>query len=259
MPHSPSSPVGRIDRECGVHPSAHLTQCAKLRVMSSTSSAPRISPPNYFIPLPRIASSYTGLVNRCSDAVWERRFHIATGGRIDPRQGDATRYESVPYYTMFRMLDRLHIGPRDVVVDVGSGMGRAVCAAASYPIREAVGVELEPDLHAVAELNVARARHMRAPRRLHCGSAAEFDFRDITVILFFNPFGPATMQAVLGRIHTSLLAQPRTIRIGYLNATCAHVLHEHSWIVFEEDWKMSHWSRIKTPVHFYRTGPLDAN
>jgi predicted RNA methylase len=215
----------------------------------------RVNPPNQFITLPRIASAYTGAINRLSDRFWEKRFNISTRGCIHPRQGDATRYESVPYHAMFRIMDRLRIGRGDVVVDVGSGMGRAVCVAASYPIREAVGVELERDLHETAAANAAAVRNVRAPIRLHCGSAAEFDFRDITVILFFNPFGPVTMEAVLARIRASLEAQPRTIRIGYVNATCAHVLYQHPWIEFEEGWEMRKWSRVKTPVHFYRATP----
>jgi SAM-dependent methyltransferase len=222
--------------------------------MNATLREGALSPPNYFIKLPRIASLCTGALNRCSDAFWERRFNIATGGCIAPRHGDATRYESVPYHTMFKLLDRLQLGADDVVVDIGSGMGRAVCVAASYPIREAVGVELEPDLHAQAQANAARARRLRAPVRLHCGSAAEFDFARVTVALFFNPFGPETMRAVLRRIEASLSREPRTIRIGYVNATCAHVLLEQSWIEVDAWWEMSNWSRVKTPVHFYRAG-----
>jgi predicted RNA methylase len=220
--------------------------------MSAAEGGAVLSPPNYFIKLPRVASVCTGAINRVSDAAWERRFNIATSGCVAPRHGDATRYESVPYHAMFKIMDRLQLGSGDVVVDVGSGMGRAVCVAASYPIRESIGIELEPDLHAIAKENAARVRGVRAPIRLQCGSAADFDFTGVTVILFFNPFGPATMEPVLQRIEASLRADPRTIRIGYLNAACAHVVVAQPWIQVDDWWEMTKWSRVKTPVHFYR-------
>jgi hypothetical protein len=227
--------------------------------MTPVAGAAAASPPNYFITLPRLPSICTGLLNRWSDAVWERRFNINTRGCVAPRHGDATRYESVPYHAMFRIMDHLQLGPDDVVVDIGSGMGRAVCVAASYPIRESIGVELEADLHRRALENAVRARRLRAPIRLHCRSAADFDFAHVTVILFFNPFGPETMRTVLRRIEGSLRAHPRTIRIGYLNATCAHVLCAQPWIAVDAWWEMTNWSRVKTPVHFYRANGTPAH
>ena len=237
----------------GAHPAfGALAFVTKVTRMSATTGEGTLSPPNDFIKLPRIPSLCTAVMNRLSDRVWEHRFAIATRDLIAPRQGDAMAHEAVPYYAMFKIMDRLRLEPDDVLVDVGSGLGRAVCVAASYPIRESLGIELEPELHARAEANVARARRLRAPVRLRCGSAADFDFAGVTVALFFNPFGPQTMRAVLRRIETSLRAAPRTIRIGYLNATCAHVLMEQPWIEIEDWWEMSAWSRVKTPVHFYR-------
>lgn len=222
-------------------------------VSTPTPSAPPArTPPNYFIELPRIPSAYTGLVNRLSDRLWERRFNITTTGRREIDRPDAHRYESVPYYAIFKILDQLGLKPDDVVVDLGSGMGRPVFVAASYPIRKAIGVEIEPDLHVAALENAGRAKRLRAHVEFHCQSALDFDFREITVLLLFNPFGGSTFRAMLDRVHESLRNHPRTIRIAYINATCAHIIAEHPWIEVATWWEMSNWSRVKTPVHFYR-------
>ena len=222
----------------------------------STLSSPLPGPvpaENTFIELPRIPSACTALANRISDVWWEKRFNIVTAGRRDARHADAVHYEPLPYYAVFRVLDRLGLGPADVVVDIGSGMGRSVCVAASYPVRAVLGVEIEPELHAIAEGNVRRMRRRRAPIELQCRSATEFDYDRATALWIFNPFGAATMRTVLGRVEESLRRVPRALRIAYVNATCAHVFAAQPWLALDDQWRMSAWSRVKTPVQFYRT------
>ena len=222
----------------------------------STLSSPVPGPlpaENKFITLPRFPSACTSLLNRASDVWWEKRFNIVTAGRRDARFADAVHYEPLPYYAVFKIMDRLRLGPADVLVDIGSGLGRAVCVAASYPIREAQGVEIEADLHANAEANATCSRRRRAPIRLQCASATEFNYDDATVLWVFNPFGAATMRLVLERLKNSLDRRPRALRMAYINATCAHLFVSQPWLQLEEHWTMSAWSRVKTPVQFYRT------
>lgn len=221
----------------------------------STLSSPvpgRLPADNQFIELPRIPSACTGLLNRVSDIVWEKRFNIATAGRRDVAHADAVHYEPLPYFAVFKVMDRLRLGPEDVLVDVGSGMGRAVCVAASYPVREVIGVEIDPALNAIAETNVRRSRRQRAPVHLQCASATDFNYDRATVLWIFNPFGAATMRVFLERLQESLARKPRPLRIAYVNATCAHLFAGEPWLEREDHWKMSAWSRVKTPVQFYR-------
>lgn len=223
-----------------------------MTTLSAPAAAP-LTPQNKFVVLPRFPSACTSLLNRVSDVIWEKRFNIRTAGRRDVLHADAVHYEPLPYHSVFRIMDRLRLQPDDVLVDLGSGMGRAVCVGASYPVKASIGVEIEPDLHALALENVARARSRRSPIQLVCQSATEYDFRGATALWVFNPFGASTMRTVMGQLERSLLENPRTVRIAYINATCAHVLAALPWIEVEECWEMSAWSRIKTPVHFYRT------
>jgi hypothetical protein len=207
---------------------------------------------NNFVALPRIPSACTALLNRVSDVVWEKRFNIATAGRREIAQADAVHYEPLPYYAVFKIMQRLALGPQDVFVDVGSGMGRAVCVAASHTIAGVLGVEIDSELNVIAAANAMRMRGRQTPIRLHCQSATEFDYSEATVLWIFNPFGAATMRRVLERLRASWETKPRPLRIAYINATCAHLFAAEPWLEIAEHWEMSAWSRIKTPVKFYR-------
>ena len=63
---------------------------------------------------------------------------------------DYRGYMAVPYGSMNTILSTLRLGPNDVFIDIGCGMGRAVVLAARYPIKRAIGVELAPSLALIA-------------------------------------------------------------------------------------------------------------
>jgi predicted RNA methylase len=218
-------------------------------------SAALTAPPNRHLALPRGPSLATAALNRASDWLWERRLGIRTAGCREVNFADAARYQPLPYFVIQRVLDRLALRQDDVLVDLGSGKGRVVCAAARHDLREVIGVEIVEELHTVAVENVRRLHGARTPVRLIAGSATDFDFRDVTVVCFFNPFGGETMHRVLDRFESSLRLKPRNVRIAYVNPVCTPDFAARSWLRFEEAWEMSIWSRIKTPVHFYHTEP----
>src|SRR4051812_17010772 len=67
-------------------------------------------------------------------------------------------YVPVSYQSFPKILRALNADPqRDVFLDFGSGMGRAVILAALHPFRKIIGVELSPELSRVAERNVRNA------------------------------------------------------------------------------------------------------
>ena len=215
------------------------------------------TPSNEHIRIPLIPGLCTGLVNRTSDFYWERKLNVSTSGKCAIDFPDAERYEAVPYYVYFRLFDFIGLGPGDVAVDLGSGEGRMVCAAALYPIKKAIGVEIDPKLHETATRNIARMKHARAPMQVVCQSATEFNYDEVTALFMFNPFGATTMLQVMDRLHQSLQKNPRQVRIVYLNAVWSHELVRLPWLELYEQWKMSPWNRIKSPVHFFRTNVPD--
>lgn len=200
---------------------------------------------------PLLARVVTAACNRIDDWRMERRLGIRTTGRREVPHADAERYEPVPYRLLDRMFARLELGAADVFVDLGSGKGRVVCAAARLPVAKVIGVELVPALHFDAEENVGRLRGAQAPVELICGSATEFDFADVTALALLNPFSGETMASVLRNLRRSLEQQPRVVRIAYVNAVCAHLFAAQPWLKLVDAWEMRPWSRIKSPVYFY--------
>ena len=98
-------------------------------------------------------------------------------------------------------------------VDLGSGKGRSLFVAAEQPFRSITGVELSPNLHAIASANVDRFRYRErgcCNIELRNLDAAQFDFPDDPIVLYmFNPFGIGTVRQVLRNLETSLRQMPR--------------------------------------------------
>jgi hypothetical protein len=114
--------------------------------------------------------------------LFERRYGVHTEDHVTLDElgvAASERRDYVPsgWLSLRRILSRREVSPDDVFLDVGAGMGRVVVQAAmSYRFRRVSGVELSPQLHAIAESNFARS----APRlrildvSLVCADAAEF-------------------------------------------------------------------------------------
>ena len=104
--------------------------------------------------------------HRLYEAFHERRLGIRSAGVLSPTElgfGDPDLQEYMPVtYRNFRfIMARVAIDPlRDVFLDLGCGMGRAVVLAATRPFRQVVGVEIVPSLAQIARENVARAANM---------------------------------------------------------------------------------------------------
>lgn len=74
-------------------------------------------------------------------------------------------------------------------IDIGSGKGRALLLAAEYPFRKITGVELLPELNAIAEENIRkfRSEHPSSPLiNTICDDATRFTFPDAPLIVLLN-------------------------------------------------------------------------
>ena len=214
-----------------------------------------LSPEYRFTPAPAFPRYCTSILNRTCDALWESHYGITTtGGAVSPH-ADAHHYGYLAYYTYFSIFNRLELTSSDVVVDLGCGKGRPVCIAATYPIKEAVGVEIDPPLCEQGAENGRRMKHRKAPIRFVCQSATDFDYDDVSVIVMFHPFGADTMRVVLSRWEESLERRPRELRVVYGNPLLSPMLAAKPWLRLYECWNPGTWSRVKFPIHFYRAVP----
>ncbi len=133
------------------------------------------------------------------------------------------------------IVDRLGIDyPRFTFVDLGSGKGRTLLMASDYPFQRIIGAEILPELHAIAERNVAGYRS----EQQKCfqietwqGDAREFPFPDEPLVIYlFNPFPEDILKEVLERSHASFVSQPREIRIAYHNLVHDEVMRTMAFL-----------------------------
>ena len=109
-------------------------------------------------------------------------------------------------------------------IDLGSGKGRALLLAAEYPFRRIVGLELLPELHAIAQENV-RKSESRSRFELLCGDARQFPFpAGASFLYLFDPFPPEILTEVLAALERSLTSNPRAAMIAYQNPVSERVI-----------------------------------
>lgn len=166
---------------------------------------------------------------------WDRRLGIDTvslAGMITSESPncDAVEYESVDYYLLNTLLAKMHLQSHDVFLDVGCGMGRAVCLAAQWSLRLCIGIEVDRRLAALAAQNAARLKECRTHIEIICGDAGRMMNSYVTAIWLYNPFGMATMHSMLQHLRASWISNPRDIRIMYLNPRHGSALAGTGWL-----------------------------
>jgi len=136
-------------------------------------------------------------------------FGLAGEGRV--------RYEPSGWLDLRRILRQDDVGPDDVFADLGSGKGRVVLQAARYPFRRVMGVELSPELTAIAHRNLATMSDRRC-REIELVTADVLEFEipdDLTVVYLYNPFRGEIFGRVLEKLIESVDRAPRTLRMIY--------------------------------------------
>ena len=163
----------------------------------------------------------------------ERRAGIESEGRISTAElgyanEEYTRYAPAGWFQLRRILKPGDVGPDDVFIDYGSGMGRVVYqAAAWYSFRRVIGVELTASLTEVAQRNIDRNRHRLRCRDVELVTADALEYPvpdDVTVVYFNNPFVGDVFRTVMERIVASQARRPRRLLVVYANPREEEVL-----------------------------------
>lgn len=109
-------------------------------------------------------------------------------------------------------------------IDLGSGRGRALMLAASFPFRRIIGVEFAAELHDAAHANLAAFAnngHDASRIELLRADAASYSFPvEPLIIYLFNPFGSRIVRRVAKNAMSSWREAPRPVQILY-----AHPVH----------------------------------
>ncbi len=161
--------------------------------------------------------------------IWgERKYAINTTGadellKLEEMGIDvshATIYMPVSFNLMEEILQQLRPVSLRHFLDMGCGKGRAMCIAAHYGFDKVTGIDLSKDLCQLAEKNLTKTK-WRFPKlqyKLVNNDAFYFEIpNDADCLFFFNPFDEIIMSAVVNNIFESLDANPRKLRIIYVN------------------------------------------
>jgi len=132
--------------------------------------------------------------------------------------GQGTGYHPSPPDAVRRAIRSLDIDHRAYTfADVGSGKCRVPLVASEFPFKACLGIEYDPQLHAIAERNIAayRGDNQRCVAvRSHCADATTFDLPLTPLVLFFHdPFGEPVLTKFLDHLKDSLRDHPRDVRV----------------------------------------------
>jgi SAM-dependent methyltransferase len=101
----------------------------------------------------------------------------------EPERRPDVHFVPTPHETVKAMLDVTHVGPQDVVYDLGSGDGRIAIAAAKRGAR-AVGIDIDPRRVEEARANAEQAQVTDRVRFI-LGDLFEHDLSQATVITLY--------------------------------------------------------------------------
>jgi hypothetical protein len=196
------------------------------------------------------------------DLLFDRRYGVRTGGRIEPgelglNERGCHGYCPAGWRSLRRILPPREVTDHDVFVDFGSGMGRVVLQAARYPFRKVIGVEISETLHGIARENVDRNRQRVRCRDIELVHAdvREYEFPDdVTVAFLYNPFRGEIFATVIERLLKSVERHPRPLRIIYVNPVEERLLLDAGRVRQVRavgGWRPNReWSR-STSIHMY--------
>jgi SAM-dependent methyltransferase len=170
------------------------------------------------------------------DYDWDNRVDT-TGATVSWRSRLLGLFNS-PYQptepALFReMLGHLIIDFREFTfIDIGSGKGRALLMASEFPFRRIVGVELLPELHAIAQANISQYRSDSQQcfvLESVCGDATQFVVPAEPVVLYlFHPLPESGLRQFIANLEKSLQENPRPVFLLYHNPLLEPVLAQSS-------------------------------
>jgi tRNA A58 N-methylase Trm61 len=162
------------------------------------------------------------------NAEFDRRFNTDTGGRFTVSGLDipgrnwvyATGYGPVNETDFIQILRERNLPYQEFAfIDCGSGKGRAVLLAATFPFQTVIGVEFSAELHAIAENNI---RQCPAETRkcgeieLVCRDVTDYELPELPLVIFlFNPFERPIMANLVEKVKKSFARHPRRLVVLY--------------------------------------------
>jgi 16S rRNA G966 N2-methylase RsmD len=173
-----------------------------------------------------VAAPYKWLRSTAGHLLFERRYGVRTAGKVLLDEfglagEDRVYYIPANWRTLHKTLQRNEVGPDDVFIDLGSGMGRMVLeAAATYPFKRVIGVELAQELHDIALSNVDNTRIRLKCKNIELVQSDVLEYAipdDVTIVFMNNPFRGPVFAAAMKNLIASVDDHPRQVKVIYGN------------------------------------------
>lgn len=170
-----------------------------------------------------LATQFITWRSRLESLYWERKLGIRTRGYFDSGIPGSVYYSPTGYPVIRRVLNQLGVSPDDVLVDIGCGAGRVLCAAWAWYRCCVIGVEIVPHLADQARKNLQRldAHHLVCSE-----SATTHDYGAATVLILYHPFNGTILNQTLEQVERTAKAP---LRVGYIQCLHDDVFRTRGW------------------------------
>jgi len=142
-----------------------------------------------------------------------------------PLQPDMVFYQPTPARHVLDMLERSHLDARDVLVDLGSGLGHVPMLASICTGARAMGVEWQSS-HVDAARHAARTLGLRRVEFV-AQDAREADLSRGSVFFLYTPFVGAVLREVLDALRDQSTRRP--IRLCTFGP-CTRIVAGEAWL-----------------------------
>jgi len=147
-------------------------------------------------------------------------------------EGDRSKsspYEALNYYILETLLENFRkLFPQEKsIIDIGSGKGRVMVAAAHYGFKNITGVDFARELSEAAEKNInkIKTRFPGTTFKIYCKDILNYTIdKGDKVFFLYNPFNKEIMEKFLEKIDRSVKEHLRTIYFIYANPQQKEVL-----------------------------------
>ncbi|HEX6847050.1 MAG TPA: class I SAM-dependent methyltransferase [Chitinophagaceae bacterium] len=152
-------------------------------------------------------------------------------------EGDKSKsspYEALNYFILENLLGNFcKLFPKEKsLIDVGSGKGRVMVAAAHFGFKNIIGVDFAKELCAAAERNINKIKTQFPDTlfKVYCMDILNYAINaDDKVFFLFNPFNKEIMERFLEKIDLSVKKHQRTIYFIYANPQQKEILIQNRY------------------------------
>lgn len=174
-------------------------------------------------PIGRLVRALRSRASGWSRRRFAKRFGDETSGYwyLDEhglRSDDRVWYDPSDWRALTKALRQLKPNGDDVLIDIGSGKGRALLVAGEFEFARVIGLELSAEMNAVAEAAIARNRARLRPKEYALVTADVLEYElpdDVTIVYMYCPFVGDIFINFLDRLLAFVDRTDRPIRLVY--------------------------------------------